>query len=122
MSRSWTFAVAAIVGALTIGAYLFRTPQQPHAVSDSVSNSSAATQTPEAAVSSQAVRVDLDLRNTSSKTSTRNSADPLVVPRRRLHASIVLPSGFTTAQCDLEIRGADGQARAATPPPITEPA
>jgi hypothetical protein len=114
MSRPWTFAVAAIVGALTIAAYLFRTPQQPQAVSDAVPNSSAATQTPAAAMSAQTVRVDLDLRNTSSTTSKSKSVDSLVLPRRRLHASIVLPSGFTTAQCDLEIRGADGQARAAT--------
>jgi hypothetical protein len=114
MSRSWSLAIVAIVGALTIAAYLLRSSQESPTATDVVPRSSAETQAPAPAISVQTVRIDLDLRNARPKNRKSNSADPLVLPRRRLHASIVLPSDFATAECDVEIRGADGRPHATT--------
>jgi hypothetical protein len=111
MPRLWTLATAAMAGALAVAGYLWRSPQRSSTATNAVPNSSAATHTSASATSVQTVRIDLDLQNAGSKNGITR---PLVLPRRRLHPAIVLPAEFATAECQLEIRGADGLSHATT--------
>jgi hypothetical protein len=88
--------------------------RDPPASSESVSRAADPNPASVPTESIQTVSVDINLRNVRAGRANSNQTEPIVLPRRRLHASIVLPPGFNAAKCELEIRGVNGQRHART--------